>query len=202
MIRPALLAALLALPAAPASAQSSGDPLDRGAGHFLSGRLDSAIHFFSGTVKENPKDARAAEILGYCLAIKGKDALRVGRSDEALPALQRAAELLPANREIRALALLAELENDVPTPAVPVSTGALDTAAFTGAVFDCLFGEGACAKSGRYVVHVVLEGETMAEIAIKYFQDMTRWEIIWGANPQLPNPHRLEKGTRLLIPLP
>ncbi|PJA11444.1 MAG: hypothetical protein COX65_10440 [Elusimicrobia bacterium CG_4_10_14_0_2_um_filter_56_8] len=64
-----------------------------------------------------------------------------------------------------------------------------------------LFGDGPCSKGGRYAVHIVRKGETMAEIAIKYYKDMTKWEKIWGANPQIPNPHRLEKGMKLLIPL-
>ena len=91
----------------PAGAQ---DALDRGAGLFLSGRLDSAIAFFSGALKENPKDTRAKEILGHCLAIKGKDALREGDYAGARDSLRRAAEIFPRNDSLRTLALLAELE--------------------------------------------------------------------------------------------
>jgi len=192
--------ALLALAAAflPARAQ---DALDRGAGLFLTGRLDSAIAFFSGALKDNPKDTRAKEILGHCLAIKGKDALRAGDYAGARDSLRRAAEIFPKDGSLKTLALLAELDRDAPTPSVPLSTTTLNTAAETGAVFDCLFGEGECAKGGRYVIHVVRAGETMAEIAIRYYGDLKLWEKIWGANPQLANPHRLEKGVRLLIPL-
>jgi len=192
--------ALLALPAALALAGAQ-DALDRGAGLFLAGRLDSAITFFSGALKANPKDTRAKEILGHCLAIKGKDALREGDYDGARDSLRRAAEIFPRNDSLRTLILLAELDRDAPTPSVPLSTAALNTSAETGAVFDCLFGEGDCAKGGRYVIHVVRAGETMAEIAIRYYGDLKLWEKIWGANPHVSNPHRLEKGVRLLIPL-
>ncbi|HAN03916.1 MAG: hypothetical protein A2X29_02105 [Elusimicrobia bacterium GWA2_64_40] len=198
---PAKLACALAALAAALLPAGAQDALDRGAGLFLSGRLDSAIAFFSGALKENPKDTRAKEILGHCLAIKGKDALREGDYAGARDSLRRAAEIFPRNDSLRTLALLAELDRDAPTPAVPLSTAALTTSAETGAVFDCLFGDGDCAKGGRYVIHVVRAGETMAEIAIRYYGDLKLWEKIWGANPQLTNPHRLEKGVKLLIPL-
>lgn len=191
-----LLLALLA--AGPLRAQ---DALDRGAGYFLSGRLDSAITFFSWTIKENPGDSRAKEILGHCLAIKGKEALKEGRYAESREALSGAAEFFPQNRELKMLSLLAELDEKAPTPSIAVSTAALATTAETNAIFDCLFGDGPCAKGGRYAVHIVREGETMAEIAIKYYSDLTLWEKIWAANPQLSNPHRLEKNIKLLIPL-
>lgn len=199
-VRAALWLALLAPPAA-LMAAGAQDALDRGAGLFLTGRLDSAIAFFSGALKDNPKDTRAKEILGHCLAIKGKDALRAGDYAGARDSLRRAAEIFPKNESLKTLALLAELDRDAPTPLVPLSTATLNTSAETGAVFDCLFGEGECAKGGRYVIHVVRAGETMAEIAIRYYGDLKLWEKIWGANPQLANPHRLEKGVRLLIPL-
>ena len=81
-----------------------------------------------------------------------------------------------------------------------VSSAALDASAELNAVFECIFGGEKCAKN-KYLVHVVAEGETMAEIAIKYYNDLKLWEEIWAANPRISNPHRLEKGTRLLIPL-
>lgn len=206
MRRPRLslsLAALaLAASAASVQPQAPAAPPDKGEGFFLSGKLDAAINFFSGALKDNPKDARAREVLGYCLVIKAKDSLREGSPVQAQVALARAREFLPENREIRTLSLLAELEQSAPTPGVPVSSGTLDASAETRAVLDCFFGDGPCAKSGRYLVHIVQPGETMAEIAIKYYNDLNQWEKIWKANPQLDNPHRLEKGTRLLIPAP
>lgn len=202
-MRPSKLRAAFLVPAlfAALSALHAQDTLDRGTGFFLTGRLDSAINFFSGAIKENPRDSRAKEILGYCLVIKGKEALREGRYAEARAALAGAEEFFPLNRDLKMLGLLAELEENAPTPSVPVSTAALQTTAETNAVFECFFGDGPCAKGGRYALHIVREGEIMSEIAGKYYNDTTQWEKIWGANPQLPNPHRLEKGVILLIPL-
>jgi hypothetical protein len=196
----ALCAAALALAAAPCQAQVR-DTLARGEDFFLTGKLDYAVNFFSGVAKENPKDSRAREILGYCLVIKGKEALREGKPGQALVSFGRAKEFLPDHAGLKTLALLAELEESAPTPSIPVSSATLNTAPETSAVLDCLFGSGECAKGGRYAVHVVREGETMAEIAIRYYNDLTLWEKIWAANPQLANPHRLEKGFKLLIPL-
>lgn len=197
-LRAALLLPLLLAAAAAARAQ---DTLDTGTGFFLTGRLDSAINFFSGAIKENPKDTRAKEILGWCLVIKGKEAIREGRYAEARAALAGAEGFFPQNRGLKMLGLLAELEETAPTPSVPVSTAALETTTETSAVFECLFGDGPCARGGRYALHIVREGEIMSEIARKYYNDPAQWERIWGANPQLSNPHRLEKGMKLLIPL-
>ena len=200
-----LSAALLAVTLLSAAARplAAQDVLDRGAGFFLSGRLDNAITFFSATVKENPKDSRAKEILGYCLMIKGKEALRDGHYEQARTALAQAEEFFPKNRDLKTLTLLAELDEQAPTPSVLISTltASLETTAETNAVFECLFGDGPCAKGGRYAVHIVQEGETMADIAIKFYNDFAQWEKIWGANPHVSNPHRLEKGVKLLIPL-
>ncbi|MDD5208982.1 MAG: LysM domain-containing protein [Elusimicrobiales bacterium] len=200
-LRIKLSAALLFLTLSAAGPLCAQDALDKGAGFFLSGRVDSAITFFSAAIKENPKDSRAKEILGYCLAIKGKGDIQQGQYAQARAALARAEELLPGNRDLKLLGLLAELEENAPTPSIMISTAALDATAETNAVFECLFGDGPCAKGGRYSVHIVREGETMAEIAVKYYGDFSQWEKIWAANPQLSNPHRLEKGLKLLIPL-
>lgn len=197
-LRAALLSLLFLASAGPLRAQEA---LDRGAGFFLSGRLDSAITFFTGMVKDNPKDSRAKEILGYCLLIKGKEAIRDGQLTQARAALSAAQEFLPENRDLKILGLLAELDANAPTPSVQISTAVLVTTEETNAVFECLFADGPCAKGGRYTMHIVREGETMADIAIKYYNDYTKWEKIWAANPQVSNPHRLEKGVRLRIPL-
>ena len=197
-LRPLLLAALAALPAGLAAQ----DTLDRGATLFLAGRLDRAIEFFSGAARQYPKDSRAREILGHCLVIKAKDSLREGDNRAAKEALKRASAIFPDSSDVKVLSLLAELDGNAPTPEVPVSTATLGTGPDVAAVLDCFFGDGPCARGGRYLVHVVQPGETMAEIAIKYYNDLNQWEKIWAANPQLQNPHRLEKGMKLLIPMP
>ncbi|MDT8287638.1 MAG: LysM peptidoglycan-binding domain-containing protein [Elusimicrobiales bacterium] len=197
--RSAALAVLLLSPSfSPAAPRGA---LPRGERDFLSGRLDNAIAFYSGAVKTDPGDSRAKEILGHCLVIKGKALLRETRYAEAGDVLDRARRIFPENGKISALSLLAELEEYAPTPSKPISPETLDASGETGAVFECLFGDGPCAKGGNYAVHIVRKGETMAEIAIRYYDDYRLWEKIWGANPHLSNPHRLEKGMRLLIPL-
>lgn len=199
MRRASLLTLLLAALFAAAPLRAAQDRLDRGASYFLSGRLDSAIKFFSGAVKSYPDDPRAKEILGHCLIIKAKDSLREGDAGSARAALKRAGRLLPARKDMPLLSLLAELEENAPTSSVATET--LDSTDEVRAVFECLFGDGPCARGGRYAVHVVRKGDTMAEIAKKYYGDITLWEKIWKANPRLTNPHRLEKGMRLQIPL-
>ena len=192
-----LPALLLALPAAlPAQ-----DALDRGASLFLTGRLDDAIKFFSDARRRYPSDSRAKEILGHCLVIKAKEAVSGGDQAAARDAAAKAAEIFPRNPDLKLISLLAELDENAPTPEVPVSTSVLNTSADMAALLDCFFGDGECAKGGRYAVHIVRKGETMADIAQKYYGDLKLWEKIWQANPQLSNPHRLEKGMRLLIPL-
>ena len=157
--------------------------------------------FFTEAVRKNPADARAKDILGNCLVIKAKADLGAKKYADGRAALEKAFAYFPARRDLVMLGLLAELDESAPTPDVAVSTGALDASPETAAVLECLFGGEKCAKN-KYLIHVVAEGETMALIAIKYYNDMTLWEKIWAANPRLANPHRLEKGTRLLIPLP
>lgn len=193
---PALLAALLCS-AAPLAAKEAPD---RGVNFFLRGRLDSAIAFYAKALQDNPADARAKEILANCLVIKGKEDILGRRFAQGRAALERALEMAPAKSELKMLVLYSELDEQAPTASLSVSTVALDASAEKAAVFDCFFGNGECARGGRYTVHIVQEGETMAGIAIKYYGYYTLWEKIWKANPQLSNPHRLEKGVKLLIP--
>lgn len=177
------------------------DALDPGAKLFLRGNVDGAVAFFTDAVRKNPNDARAKDILGNCLVIKAKADIGAKKYAAGRAALEKASAFYPARRDLAMLGLLAQLDEDVPTPEVAVSTAALDASAETAAVFECIFGGEKCARN-KYLVHIVAEGETMALIAIKYYNDMTLWEKIWAANPRINNPHRLEKGTRLLIPLP
>lgn len=173
---------------------------DEGAALFLRGNLDRAVNFYADALRANPSDARAREILANCLVIKAKEDIGAKKYASGLKALERAEAFFPDRRDLKLLGLLAQLDESAPTASVAVSTGALDATAETNAVFECIFGGEKCAKN-KYLVHVVAEGETMALIAIKYYNDPKLWEKIWTANPRIGNPHRLEKGTRLLIPL-
>lgn len=193
------LAALALGPAGLAAAQQ--DAPDPGAALFLRGNLDRAVNYYSDAVRDNPSDARAKDILANCLVIKAKADIGAKKYASGRAALERAEIFFPDRRDLKLLGLLAEMDEKAPTASVAVSTGALDATAETNAVFECIFGGEKCAKN-KYVVHVVAEGETMALIAIKYYNDPKLWEKIWAANPKVANPHRLEKGTRLLIPLP
>lgn len=199
-LRACVLAAAL-LPLFRAASGARPDALDPGARLFLSGDVEGAANLFDGAVRENPMDPRAKELLANCLVIKAKEDIGAKKYASGRAALAKAAAFFPARRDLKMLDLLAELEENAPSGNVAVSSSALDASAETNAVFECIFGGDKCAK-GRYTVHVVAEGETMSIIAIKYYKDETLWERIWGANPRIGNPHRLEKGTRLIIPLP
>jgi nucleoid-associated protein YgaU len=50
-------------------------------------------------------------------------------------------------------------------------------------------------------VHVVQSGETLGQIAMRYYGDANRWQAIYDANRgQLPSPNALSVGMRLTIP--
>ncbi len=183
---------------APLAAQ---DALDRGAALFLTGKLDEAVIFFTQAIKDNSGDSRAREILVNCLIIQGKEAVLDRQYAAGRAALEKAVELSPEKPGLKMMLLLAELDEKAPSAAISISSTSLEATAETNAVFECLFGNGACAKGEKYIFHIVVKGETMADIAIRYYNDFTQWEKIWAANPQILNPHRLEKGVRLLIPL-
>ena len=51
------------------------------------------------------------------------------------------------------------------------------------------------------VVHIVQAGETLGQIAQRYYGDANRWQQIYDANrAAIPNPNALTVGTRLTIP--
>jgi nucleoid-associated protein YgaU len=53
------------------------------------------------------------------------------------------------------------------------------------------------------VIHVVQAGETLGQIALRYYGDANRWQRIYDANrAQIPDPNALTIGTRLNIPPP
>ncbi len=80
----------------------------------------------------------------------------------------------------------------VPTAAAPptVPRPSLDTPAAQ-----------ASAGTSATAVHVVEAGETLGQIALRYYGDANRWQVIYDANrSQLPNPNALVVGMRLTIP--
>ncbi len=49
--------------------------------------------------------------------------------------------------------------------------------------------------------HVVRKGETLYELARRYYANQSRWRDIWQANrSQLPDPNKLRVGMELVIP--
>jgi LysM repeat protein len=51
--------------------------------------------------------------------------------------------------------------------------------------------------------HIVADGETLPEIAQRYYRDSTLWTFIYRANQErLPSPELLPIGTELVIPPP
>jgi len=61
-------------------------------------------------------------------------------------------------------------------------------------------GDEVLAPSGGRV-HVVQKGDTLMKLARKFYNDPSRWRAIWEANRnRIPDPNRLEVGTKLIIP--
>jgi nucleoid-associated protein YgaU len=59
----------------------------------------------------------------------------------------------------------------------------------------------ASAAPGNTAVHVVQAGETLGQIALRYYGDANRWQVIYDANRgQLPSPNALAVNMRLTIP--
>ena len=55
------------------------------------------------------------------------------------------------------------------------------------------------AKGGR--THVVQKGDTLYSLARKYYNDQSKWKVIWEANKSsIPDKNKLAVGTKLIIP--
>jgi nucleoid-associated protein YgaU len=53
--------------------------------------------------------------------------------------------------------------------------------------------------SGR--VHTVQKGDTLMALARRFYQDQSKWKLIWEANrARLSDPNRLQVGMKLIIP--
>jgi 5'-nucleotidase/UDP-sugar diphosphatase len=50
-------------------------------------------------------------------------------------------------------------------------------------------------------VYVVQKGDTLYELARRFYKDQSRWRDIWEANKtRVPDPNKLRVGTKLIIP--
>ena len=59
----------------------------------------------------------------------------------------------------------------------------------------------ASAAPSSSAVHVVQAGETLGQIALHYYGDANRWQVIYDANRgQLSSPSALSVNMRLTIP--
>jgi nucleoid-associated protein YgaU len=78
-----------------------------------------------------------------------------------------------------------------PAPLPTVARPALDTPV----------AQGSPAAAANTAVHVVQSGETLGQIALRYYGDANRWQAIYDANRgQLPSPNALAVDMRLTIP--
>lgn len=64
-----------------------------------------------------------------------------------------------------------------------------------------LFSVGVISAQQGNVVHKVMEGETLWDLAGRYFQNSFSWPLIWEANKQsIADPHWIYPGQELIIP--
>ncbi len=64
-----------------------------------------------------------------------------------------------------------------------------------------LLGAGIISAQEGNVVHKVVEGETLWDLAGRYFQNSFSWPLIWEANKQsIADPHWIYPGQELMIP--
>ncbi len=52
-------------------------------------------------------------------------------------------------------------------------------------------------KPGHPQTYVVKKGDTLWDISALFLDDPWRWPTLWGANPQIANPHLIYPGDRL-----
>jgi tetratricopeptide (TPR) repeat protein len=136
------------------------------------GELRPALHQYGIALTVKPDDAAAREGRDRLAArIEGLTAERVRL---ARGALARDDHLLARHHFLAALAL------------DPRNTAA----------FEALRSE---VKDVRFVTHTVRAGETLGAIALRYYGDRSRSEVIWELN-QLPPSPRLAPGSTLRIP--
>ncbi|MDO6619110.1 MULTISPECIES: LysM peptidoglycan-binding domain-containing protein [unclassified Shewanella] len=54
-------------------------------------------------------------------------------------------------------------------------------------------------KSGHPDSYIVKKGDTLWDISAFFLDDPWRWPKLWGANPQIANPHLIYPGDRLTL---
>ncbi|MCL1051012.1 LysM peptidoglycan-binding domain-containing protein [Shewanella abyssi] len=68
-------------------------------------------------------------------------------------------------------------------------------------IFGCtfVFADTLTLKSGHPESYVVKKGDTLWDISAFFLKDPWRWPKLWGANPQVANPHLIYPGDRLTL---
>lgn len=136
------------------------------------GELREALHQYGIALTIKPDDRAAREARGRLAA--RIEALTAARVNAARAALGRDNHLEARHHFLVALAL---------DPHNSAASEALRTEV----------------KDVRFIAHTVRAGETLAAIAVRYYGDRSRSEVIWELN-QLPPRPRLTPGTTLRIP--
>ncbi len=62
-----------------------------------------------------------------------------------------------------------------------------------------MFADTLILKSGHPDSYVVKKGDTLWDISAYFLDDPWRWPKLWGANPQIANPHLIYPGDRLTL---
>jgi tetratricopeptide (TPR) repeat protein len=136
------------------------------------GQLRRAAEEWKIVLTITPKDARAREALS---ALQAKIARTVTeRIDEGRKALARGVQVEARRKFLAALAL------------DPTSRPAFDTLQSD-------------TREVEFVTYTVRAGDTLSDLAQRYYGDRSRSEVIWETNQLPPNP-RLTPGTTLKIP--
>ncbi|HBU69306.1 MAG TPA: hypothetical protein DEE98_02870 [Elusimicrobia bacterium] len=178
--------------------------IDSALTYYLSGNIDKALRVWNSSLAENPSDSNLRSLITDSLIILGKEALASGKFKKACEYLMEAYKISPVYPGLKQLVLDAELENIFHGQKTSFSTEQVDSTSEKWEIFNILLlGKSAVdikrAQDKNIIIHTVEYGDTIEEIAAKYFNDRRYCAKIWRDNPQLLNPHRLFPGDKLKI---
>lgn len=69
------------------------------------------------------------------------------------------------------------------------------------AIAPTAWAQGGAGASDEVAHHIVRPGDTLRDLAVRFYGDSSRWQEIAQANPQIRNPNVISPGQRLNIPL-
>ncbi|QIZ78195.1 LysM peptidoglycan-binding domain-containing protein [Ferrimonas lipolytica] len=67
------------------------------------------------------------------------------------------------------------------------------------AITCCAWADTLTLKPGHPDAYVVKKGDTLWDISAMFLDDPWRWPTLWGANPQIANPHLIYPGDELTL---